>query len=963
MHIGMGWMAMRVRLLVLAAISIILMTGLGNTLKPYQHENGQTALQLQNKPYFTLEDECNELNAGSCAGLPENWALGQTLTGPTGSIYSVSFSPDGNQIASGSVDTSLRLYNSVGKKFDVNSVQLLRGHSGPVKTVAFSPDGKFIASGSVEHGIIIYNPLGNENLYELKVGTLRGHTDFILSLSFSPDGTRLASSSADNTIRIWNTSSWQLLETLASHSDDVLSVAFSPDGKQLASGDFDGIIQIWDVSNWTVKEILTDHNNGVSSLAFSPDGRVLASGSADNSIRIWNTNDWISVVIINNFAVNSISMSAAGGRLVAGAGTGELKIWNTEDWTKSRTILAHSAPIFSVSFSNDGKRIASGSIMPENEVRIWERHSDTDDIADWLDSCPNDSTNLCFVGTGKLIPATVVWVILPTLFLIGVISYQPFSARRKSQKKAAKEGAEQALLEVGQLRKFAMEAADLSNHEEALRYLNSAEALCMDAINSRFKSALVKLIEELKEELSDVRLKKDQVSHTLEKISVESNIELVEEILAKLELTIEEDCIEARKKLEELPTMVNESIRPKAAEHGYGENFERILSTINRQNRRLEERELEIQASAIKDELRRINSEVRADPYGKKMEVSELQIKVEELHKKSSDASFHGLVKTCQDLLGSILNTIDLANQVLREGASTVGQVVDELSQRFEVGELIAEGGMAQVFRATEKVSGQTVVWKQAHGLHNPLKVANQKLIDESELMQIFRHPRIPTYLAHGDVTGGNGEKTVVLVQEFIEGGDLKLTVEQVSKVGASINLPKVIEYILAICEPLEHMASLAEPIYHRDLKPHNIIIHPEHGPVLIDFGLAKMVATGEDVSITRGGSGTWTPPERDAGVSGPFTDVYSLGKILFYLLTNKSPPAILDADNVAPITEAGHPQWLADLTLRAAWPQQTKRIQTVEQFRILLQNEGVWPTNEVDSPRSASSDDYTSWG
>ena len=284
------------------------------------------------------------------------------------------------------------------------------------------------------------------------------------------------------------------------------------------------------------------------------------------------------------------------------------------------------------------------------------------------------------------------------------------------------------------------------------------------------------------------------------------------------------------------------------------------------------------------------------------------------------------------------------------------------IEQQFSVGELIAEGGMAQVFRATKKLTGQTVIWKQAYSKHNPLFVSNRKLNDEVKLLKVISHHRIPSYLEHGEITDEKGDVRMVLVQEFIEGGDLKNTVDQFAKVGALIPLAKVLEYLEAVCEPLEYMASLAEPVYHRDLKPHNIIVHPDRGPVLIDFGLAKMITTGEDVSITRGGSGTWTPPERDAGVSGSFTDVYSLGKTLFFLLTNETPPAILDGDNVAIITTIGHPQWLADMVLRAAWPQHVKRIQTVQQFRILLQNEGVWPEGVGSGSRAEGADDYTTW-
>jgi hypothetical protein len=283
------------------------------------------------------------------------------------------------------------------------------------------------------------------------------------------------------------------------------------------------------------------------------------------------------------------------------------------------------------------------------------------------------------------------------------------------------------------------------------------------------------------------------------------------------------------------------------------------------------------------------------------------------------------------------------------------------LQQRFAVAEMLAEGGMAEVYKATEKSTGEVVVWKQAHGKHNPLSVSNMKLEEEAELMQIIPHPRIPKYITHGKITDNSGKGKVVMVQEFIEGGDLKNTVDQIMKVGASISIDKIIEYLLAICEPLEHMANMAEPIYHRDLKPHNVIIHPSRGPVLIDFGLAKMVATGEDISVTRGGSGTWTPPERDAGISGPFTDVWSLGKIMFYLCTNQKPAVILAEVDMQAVYAIGHPQWVGELILKAVNPRYQERVESVAWFKYLLNTRGDW--EEMGSTQTTSSDDFTTWG
>ena len=277
--------------------------------------------------------------------------------------------------------------------------------------------------------------------------------------------------------------------------------------------------------------------------------------------------------------------------------------------------------------------------------------------------------------------------------------------------------------------------------------------------------------------------------------------------------------------------------------------------------------------------------------------------------------------------------------------------------------EKIASGGMATVHMA-KNVSGKDAIWKQAHGKHNPLASANMKITDEAALLQEIRHPRIPEHFDHGVVEGKRGEDVSVLIMEHIEGGDLKNTVEQVRKVGAQISTAKAIEYLTHACEPLEALASRSEPIYHRDLKPHNVIIHPQRGPIIIDWGLAKQVATGSDVSVTRGGSGTWTPPERDAGVSGPFTDVYSLGKILYFLLTKDTPPAILAQEKVASrLTELERPAWLAQFIVWACWPQHEKRIQSIHQFRILMQNDGVWPEGQPTESSASDSGDFTTWG
>jgi len=108
------------------------------------------------------------------------------------------------------------------------------GHSNSVQSVAFSPDGQTLASGSSDATI---------KLWEVRTGklltTLEGHSDWVGSMAFGPDGQTLASGSNDNTIKLWEVRTGKLRATLAGHSRWVQSMAFSPDGQTLASGSND----------------------------------------------------------------------------------------------------------------------------------------------------------------------------------------------------------------------------------------------------------------------------------------------------------------------------------------------------------------------------------------------------------------------------------------------------------------------------------------------------------------------------------------------------------------------------------------------------------------------------------------------------------------------------------------------------------------------------------------------------
>ena len=278
----------------------------------------------------------------------------------------------------------------------------------------------------------------------------------------------------------------------------------------------------------------------------------------------------------------------------------------------------------------------------------------------------------------------------------------------------------------------------------------------------------------------------------------------------------------------------------------------------------------------------------------------------------------------------------------------------------WQRGAKIAEGGMGQVFFATMS-DGTQGVWKQAYGKHLPLNKTRLRLREEAKFLEENPHFRIPRLLAEGAYNDPEIGETDVLIMEFIEGGNLQSDVETLRKAGSTFSTHRIIELIREIIEPLSFLLRRKVPAYHRDLKPQNVILHPKRGSVLIDWGLVKEVETVEDLSVTRGGSGVWTAPERSSGISGPFTDVHSLGKIMYFLATNEKPPLILNQSNLDKIKAFGHPKWLADLINWACYPHHQQRVQSVDQLLTLLENNGVWPEHQVEDA-SSSSDDFTTW-
>ncbi len=290
-----------------------------------------------------------------------------TLGGHTGSVRSVAFSPDSTMLASGSQDSTIKLWDIATKE----NIATLR-HTHRVRSVAFSTDSKTLASGAHDGTVRLWDIATKEN-----IATLEEHTRAV-RVAFSPDSTMLASGSQDSTIKLWDIATKENIATLR-HTHRVHSVAFSPDRKILASGSSDRTVKLWDIATGQNIATLERHTRPVYSVAFSPDGTMLASGASDSTIKLWDVATRTNIATFEDkSSVWSIAFSPDGTTLASGSSDRTVKLWDIatgQNIATYRHIDEHSdfgrtQPVWSVAFSPDGTTLASGG--GSGTVILWD---------------------------------------------------------------------------------------------------------------------------------------------------------------------------------------------------------------------------------------------------------------------------------------------------------------------------------------------------------------------------------------------------------------------------------------------------------------------------------------------------------------------------------------------------------------------------------------------------------------
>lgn len=222
------------------------------------------------------------------------------------------------------------------------------------------------------------------------------------------------------------------------------------------------------------------------------------------------------------------------------------------------------------------------------------------------------------------------------------------------------------------------------------------------------------------------------------------------------------------------------------------------------------------------------------------------------------------------------------------------------LNNRYELLQPLGTGGMAQVYHARDHMLERSVA----------VKVLRANYANDQEFQELFRQEaKAAANLSHPNIVTvhdfGFDQGYLFIVMEYVPGVNLKTMIENLGKFSTEDALPLIIQACAGV--GYAHRAGLV----HCDVKPHNMLVTPDRRLKVTDFGIARAIASihPDEKSDVIWGSPLYFSPEQAAGgAPSPASDVYSLGVVLYEMLTGRPPFSASTAEDLAKLHRASPP-------------------------------------------------------
>lgn len=311
----------------------------------------------------------------------------QSIDEHAGELRGIAFSPDGKWLASADEENRVRL---VDARTGTGGI-VLHESSRDVHNLAFSPANNVLAMGCGDGTIELWD-VGSRK----RIRRIDGHSASVTDLTFGPTGKLLATASGEKEstsgeVKVWDVETGELQQVLADFSRPVGSVTFSSDGTLLAAAEAvellanDGYlaeIKIWETDNFALANSFRAANGRRLSLAFHPETNALIGHGFEHSpptataaIIVWDSDSGRMIQRVNmGLDIPGGTVVTSRGNLLATGGSGKIRLWSLEadSIRQLRMISSDQELVAHLTFSSDGKFIASAGIGDADEVEIWE---------------------------------------------------------------------------------------------------------------------------------------------------------------------------------------------------------------------------------------------------------------------------------------------------------------------------------------------------------------------------------------------------------------------------------------------------------------------------------------------------------------------------------------------------------------------------------------------------------------